>query len=108
MASNCNKDVLKGSELYVTVEPCIMCAAALARIGVKVVYYGCSNDKFGEMDLYYHVTVVVIFHDLDCEYDVIPGVLETQAIELLREFYSGASKCKTTSKSLVICMLDVA
>ena len=89
VASNCNKDVLKGSELYVTVEPCIMCAAALARIGVKVVYYGCSNDKFGGNGSILSCHRCGNFsHDLDCEYDVIPGVLETEAIELLREFYS--------------------
>ncbi|XP_048131659.1 tRNA-specific adenosine deaminase TAD2-like isoform X1 [Rhodamnia argentea] len=33
--------------LYVTCEPCIMCAAALSIIGIKEVYYGCANDKFG-------------------------------------------------------------
>ncbi|BBN14773.1 tRNA-specific adenosine deaminase 2 [Marchantia polymorpha subsp. ruderalis] len=34
-------------ELYVTCEPCIMCAAALAILGIKKVYYGCGNDRFG-------------------------------------------------------------
>ncbi|CAI0456807.1 unnamed protein product [Linum tenue] len=33
--------------LYVTCEPCIMCAAALSILGMKEVYYGCANDKFG-------------------------------------------------------------
>ena len=33
--------------LFVTVEPCIMCAAALRQVGIKEVYYGCSNDRFG-------------------------------------------------------------
>lgn len=33
--------------LYVTCEPCIMCAGALSVVGIKTVYYGCSNDKFG-------------------------------------------------------------
>ncbi|KAL8549721.1 hypothetical protein ACS0TY_008531 [Phlomoides rotata] len=32
--------------LYVTCEPCIMCAAALSIIGIKEVYYGCANEKF--------------------------------------------------------------
>ncbi|KAJ3331359.1 tRNA(adenine34) deaminase [Kappamyces sp. JEL0680] len=34
-------------ELYVTVEPCLMCAAALRQVGIKHVYYGAANDKFG-------------------------------------------------------------
>lgn len=34
-------------ELYVTVEPCIMCASALRQIGVRRVVFGCLNDKFG-------------------------------------------------------------
>ncbi|KAH7571664.1 hypothetical protein JRO89_XS04G0113700 [Xanthoceras sorbifolium] len=33
--------------LYVTCEPCIMCAAALSILGIREVYYGCANDKFG-------------------------------------------------------------
>lgn len=34
-------------DVYVTVEPCIMCAAALSLVGVRVVYYGCANQRFG-------------------------------------------------------------
>ena len=37
--------VFKESTLYVTVEPCIMCAAALRQVGVKKVVYGCANDR---------------------------------------------------------------
>jgi tRNA-specific adenosine deaminase 2 len=38
---------LSTTTLYVTVEPCIMCAAALRQLGIKEVFYGCSNDRFG-------------------------------------------------------------
>ena len=34
-------------ELYVTVEPCVMCAAALRYLGIGKVYYGCGNERFG-------------------------------------------------------------
>lgn len=34
-------------QLYVTIEPCIMCAAALSLLGVGQVIYGAPNDKFG-------------------------------------------------------------
>jgi len=38
---------LRGSHLFVTIEPCIMCAAALSAIGVAHVIFGPGNDKFG-------------------------------------------------------------
>lgn len=38
---------LSDTTLYVTVEPCIMCASALRQMGIKEVYYGCDNDRFG-------------------------------------------------------------
>ncbi|KAI8464784.1 MAG: cytidine deaminase-like protein [Monoraphidium minutum] len=34
-------------QLYVTCEPCIMCAGALSLVGMGRVYFGCPNDKFG-------------------------------------------------------------
>ncbi len=43
---NC-QDVLNHSTLYVTTEPCIMCAMALRFVGIKLVVYGCSNPRFG-------------------------------------------------------------
>lgn len=33
--------------LYVTVEPCVMCASALRQAGIGRVVYGCGNDRFG-------------------------------------------------------------
>lgn len=39
--------VLRTTTLYVTVEPCIMCASALRQMGIAAVYYGCENDRFG-------------------------------------------------------------
>lgn len=38
---------LSETTLYVTVEPCIMCASALRQMGIKEVFYGCENDRFG-------------------------------------------------------------
>lgn len=38
---------LKGVTLYVTVEPCIMCASAMRQVGIEKVIYGCANDRFG-------------------------------------------------------------
>lgn len=33
--------------VYVNVEPCIMCAAALLKLRVSSIYYGAANEKFG-------------------------------------------------------------
>jgi tRNA-specific adenosine deaminase 2 len=38
---------LRDVTLYVTVEPCLMCASALRQLGIKKVFYGCANDRFG-------------------------------------------------------------
>ena len=65
--------------LYVTVEPCIMCASALKQVGIQCVVYGCGNDRFGG-----NGTVLSIHEN---NYGIIPGILRTEAIQLLRNFY---------------------
>lgn len=48
LETNHNDDsVFQGSTLYVTIEPCIMCASAISQIGVKRAVFGASNDRFG-------------------------------------------------------------
>ena len=39
--------ILQETDLYVTVEPCIMCASALRQYKIRAVYFGCANDRFG-------------------------------------------------------------
>ena len=39
--------VLCSCQLYVTIEPCMMCAGALSLLGFEKVFFGASNDKFG-------------------------------------------------------------
>ena len=40
-------EIFKTTDLYVTVEPCIMCAGALRQLGVRNVFFGCANERFG-------------------------------------------------------------
>jgi len=40
-------NVLLGTTLYVTIEPCLMCASALRQIGIKRVVFGAGNERFG-------------------------------------------------------------
>ncbi|PHH75826.1 hypothetical protein CDD82_4269 [Ophiocordyceps australis] len=39
--------ILRDCVLYVTVEPCVMCASLLRQFGIRKVYFGAVNDKFG-------------------------------------------------------------
>lgn len=79
---------LSAVDVYVTVEPCIMCAAALILVGVKKVYFGCKNDKFGGCGSVLSVNSVdggiQHLNDLPC----VGGICEEEAIALLQTFYS--------------------
>lgn len=39
--------IFREVDLYVTVEPCVMCASALRQYQIRRVFFGCTNDKFG-------------------------------------------------------------
>jgi tRNA-specific adenosine deaminase 2 len=42
-----DRSIITECVLYVTVEPCVMCASLLRQLGIKKVYFGAVNDKFG-------------------------------------------------------------
>jgi len=71
-------------DLYVTVEPCVMCASALRQLHIHAVYFGCANDRFGGCG-----TVFAINTDpaADPPFPAYPGYYREEAIMLLRRFY---------------------
>ena len=89
----CSVKIFKYCCLYVTCEPCIMCAAALATVGINRVVYGCKNDRFGGCGslLHLHEAEGGNFDDDSSGksngYEIRTGVLEDEAISLLRSFY---------------------
>lgn len=42
-----DRSIISECVLYVTVEPCVMCASLLRQLGIQKVYFGAVNDKFG-------------------------------------------------------------
>ncbi|CAG9565349.1 unnamed protein product [Danaus chrysippus] len=78
--------------VYVTVEPCIMCAAALNNLNIKEVIYGCANDRFGGK------TVLDVNTFYDKGYKLTGNVLADEAMSLLKQFYKGANPNAPESK----------
>ncbi|CAD6588447.1 MAG: diacylglycerol O-acyltransferase 1 [Tremellales sp. Tagirdzhanova-0007] len=72
--------------LYVTVEPCVMCASALRQIGIGKVVYGCGNDRFGGCGSVIDVNTSELL-DTHPPYVAEGGYYREEAIMLLRRFY---------------------
>ena len=71
---------LKGCTLYVTVEPCIMCAGALAWSQIDRVVYGAADPKRG-----YTTVQGRVLHP---KTEVTSGVLQEECENLMKEFFS--------------------
>ncbi|KAJ1983293.1 tRNA(adenine34) deaminase [Dimargaris verticillata] len=78
-------DIFAEADLFVTVEPCVMCASALRQIGIRSVYFGCHNERFGGCGS------VLAVHDKPygshAPYPITHGIFKTEAVMLLRRFY---------------------
>ncbi len=76
---------LSGTTLYVTLEPCPMCAGALVNARVDRVVYGCRDAKAGAVDSLY-----AIGRDprLNHRFEVVSGVLEDGCRDVLRDFFA--------------------
>lgn len=75
---------LEGCELWVTLEPCAMCAGAIAQARIARVYYGASDPKGGAVE---HGARV--FEHPQCLHrpEVYAGIGEAQAADMLRGFF---------------------
>jgi len=77
---------LANTTLYVTVEPCIMCASALRQMGIKRVFYGCANERFGGCGSVLGVNKS-LWHPRHPPFDATDGFCREEAIMILRRFY---------------------
>jgi tRNA(adenine34) deaminase len=75
---------LAGSTLYVTKEPCIMCAGALVNARIARLVYGCRDEKAGGVDSLYRI---VNDERLNHRVEVVSGVLEEECAGILRRFF---------------------
>ena len=72
-------------DLYVTLEPCTMCAAAISFARIRRLYYGAADPKGGAVE-----SGVRFFAAPTCHHrpEVYGGIGETEAAALLRDFFA--------------------
>lgn len=75
---------LTGCTLYVTIEPCAMCAGAIAQARLRQVVFGASDPKAGASGS----ALTVLNHPkLNHQVEILGGVLEHDCARVLREFF---------------------
>ena len=83
-AASLGSERLDACDLYVTLEPCVMCAGAVAFARIRRLYYGAADPKGGAVD-----NGVKFFASPSCHHrpEVYGGLAEAEAGALLKEFF---------------------
>src|SRR5437660_357500 len=76
---------LEGCALYVTLEPCPMCAGAIVQARLPLVVYGCTDPKAGACDTLYRITGDP---RLNHRAQVVGGVLSERCAVVLSDFFA--------------------
>ena len=74
--------------LYVTMEPCPMCAGAIVNSRIKRVVYGCYDSKAGALGTVFNLAEYPLNH----KYEVVGGVLEKECAGILSDFFAELRK----------------
>ncbi|MFC1761323.1 tRNA adenosine(34) deaminase TadA [Planctomycetota bacterium] len=85
---------LHGCTMYVTLEPCPMCAGALVLGRLDRLVYGCTDPKAGACESLYHI---VQDDRLNHRLEVSKGVLGDACSDLLRQFFQRRRREQTNS-----------
>jgi tRNA(Arg) A34 adenosine deaminase TadA len=80
---------LDGCDLFVTLEPCAMCAGAIAHTRIRRITYGAGDPKAGAVD---HGVRLFDSPNTHHHPEVISGIGERRAGELLKAFFEGLRK----------------
>lgn len=84
-ARKLGQERLAGADLYVTLEPCTLCAAAISFARIRRLYYGAEDPKGGGVD-----NGVRFFAQPTCHHapDVYSGISGVEAADILKDFFA--------------------
>ena len=88
IAGNWRRDM---ATIYVTKEPCVMCAGAMVNARLKRVVYGCGDKRFGAVDNAYSL---LNGEKLNHSVEVTSGVLEDECADILKDFFASRRSSK--------------
>lgn len=76
---------LEDATLYVTLEPCVMCAGALVAARVKRLVFGTRDLRFGGVRSKFRIADTEL---LNHRVEIVEGVLAAECVELLQNFFA--------------------
>lgn len=79
---------LDGCELYVTLEPCPMCAGAIINSRIKTLIFGAYDSKMGSIDSVVNLCDYPYNHKVE----VYGGICEDECLEVLQNFFKNLRK----------------
>lgn len=68
---------LEECEIYITMEPCMMCTGAILQSRIKKIYYSMKNEKFGYIEKI-----------KDKNIEIFEGMKQKESLELLKRFFA--------------------
>ena len=80
-----SEEKIKGSSLYVTLEPCEMCAAAISAARISKVIFGASSTKYGGLPIERADIRVSNFHK---KLEIYGGFYEKEIVSLMEKFFA--------------------
>jgi tRNA(adenine34) deaminase len=80
---------LTGADLYVTIEPCVMCTGAAQQSRIKRIVFGSRDPKGGAAKSLYEIPSDQRFNHV---MEVVEGVMEDECRNIMRDFFSRLRK----------------
>ncbi len=88
---------IPGTTLYVTLEPCIMCAGAIVQARVERVVFGAEDPRAGAVSSHFHL---LQSPQLNHQCEIHSGVLAEESAALLKQFFRQRRKRQSNAREI--------